>query len=86
MTNQDIIARVNAIMSEGFEIPADQLKPEATLFDDLGLDSLDAVDMLVSLEDNVGIRVDSEQLKTVRTMQDIYNLVGNLVAKSEATH
>ena len=38
MTRNDIVNKVNSLMEQGFEIPADKLKPEATLFDDLGLD------------------------------------------------
>ena len=76
--NAQIISKVNAIMHQGFEIPMDKLTPEAGLFSDLGLDSLDAVDMLVHLEENIGIKVDGERLMAVRTLQDVYSLVDEL--------
>ena len=82
MTNQEVISRVNELMKEGFEIPLEKLIPTATVFGDLGLDSLDAVDMLVNLEDKLGIKVDVERLKRVKTLQDIYDLVGDLTAQS----
>ena len=78
MTNPKIIAEVNEIMNKGFEIPVEKLTPEANLFTDLGLDSLDAVDMLVHLEDKLGVKVDGEKLMKVRTMQDVYNLIQEL--------
>lgn len=84
MNNQEIVVRVNALMQKGFEIPEEKLLPNATLFEELGLDSLDAVDMLVHLEENLGIKVDGERLLTVRTLQDVYNLVGELASKSNS--
>jgi acyl carrier protein len=82
MSNTEIIAKVNALMHQGFEIPMEKLTPSATLFEELGLDSLDAIDMLVHLEENLKIKVDAEKLTTVRTLQDIYNLVEGLAVQS----
>ncbi len=78
MASQETIAQVNQVMRDGFEIPIEKLTPMATVFGDLGLDSLDAIDMLVNLEDRIGIKVDVERLKAVRTLQDIYDLVEDL--------
>jgi len=85
MTHPEIIVKVNQLMQKGFEIPAEKLIPTAMLFDDLGLDSLDAVDMLVHLEENLGVKVDAEKLTTVRTLQDVYNLVEGLSLESGLT-
>lgn len=68
-------------MIEGFEIPAEQLKPEAHLFTDLGLDSLDAVDMVVYLEEKIKLKVDAERMTQVRTLGDVYKLVEDLLAE-----
>lgn len=84
VNNAEIVAKVNELMSRGFEIPAEKLTPNATLFDDLGLDSLDAVDMLVHLEENIGIKVDVEKMQGVRTLQDIYSMVETLAAGANA--
>ena len=73
-----IVTQVNEVMHSGFEIPFEKLSPEAHLFTDLGLDSLDAVDMLVHLEDRLGVKVDGENLMHVRTLQDVYSLVQEL--------
>ena len=70
----DVIFQVNKLMMTGFEISADKLVPTATLAGDLGLDSLDAVDMLVYIEETLGVKVEGERLASVKTLQDVYLL------------
>jgi acyl carrier protein len=79
----ETIRQVNELMSNGFEIPAEKLLPTATLMGDLGLDSLDAVDMLVYIEENMKVRVDGERLRTVRTLQDVYCLAQESIHESK---
>lgn len=76
-----IVEQVNKLMMEGFEIPADKLKPEAHLFTELGFDSLDAVDMVVHLEEKIKFKVDAERMSQVRTLGDVYKLVEDLYAE-----
>jgi acyl carrier protein len=78
MEKGEIVKRVNSTLSEAFEIPAEKLRPEAKLFDELGLDSLDAIDMLVYLEENFGVKVQGEIFKQVRTLEDVYRVVDDL--------
>jgi acyl carrier protein len=75
MDHEEIKAKVNELMHRGFEIPMEKLTPESKLFEELGLDSLDAVDMLVHLEDNLGVKVAGEKLSHIKTLQDVYELV-----------
>ena len=75
MNHEEIKTRVNELMHRGFEIPLEKLTPEAKLFEELGLDSLDAVDMLVYLEENLGVKVEGERLAKIRILQDVYQLV-----------
>lgn len=82
-TQNKIVNRVNEIMHKGFEIPYEKLKPEATLAGDLELDSLDAIDMLVQLEENLGVKVSGEKLMAVKTLQDVYNLIQELAQQVE---
>lgn len=72
--SKEIIEQVNQLMMSGFEIPAEKLVPTATLVADLGLDSLDAVDMLVYIEETMGIKVEGERLASVKTLGDVYIL------------
>lgn len=75
LTREEIISRVNNVMSQGFEIPPEKLTPNATISGDLGLDSLDAIDMLVQLEEQMGVKVSGERLMSVKQLQDIYLLI-----------
>jgi len=83
VASSEVIEKVNQVMHSGFEIPLEDLRPEAHVFNDLGLDSLDAIDMVVHLEDQLGIKVDGERFMTVRTMQDIYQLVQELAQQAK---
>ncbi len=75
MSRQELIGKINELLSQGFEIPMEKLTPGAHLRNDLGLDSLDAVDMLVMLEENIGTKVEGERLMQIQTLEDVYNLV-----------
>ncbi len=83
MTQEEVVQKVNSILHQQLEIPLEQLVPEASLFEDLALDSLDAVDMLVYLEEHLKIKVDVEVFKNARTVGDIYKLVGELTLGSK---
>lgn len=84
MNQNEIVTKVNDLMQKGFEIPTEKLVPEANLFNDLELDSLDTVDMVVHLEENLDVKVNNERLMEVRTLQDVYNLVSDLAGSSSS--
>jgi acyl carrier protein len=75
MEQTSVSARVMALMSEMFELDAASLTPETRLFEDLDLDSLDAIDMVVRLQEMTGRRVDEAALKNIRTVQDVIDVV-----------
>lgn len=81
MTKDDIHQRIAAIMEETFEIPADKVSLDAKLYDDLEIDSIDAVDLIVQLKPVVGRRLDPEAFKSVRTVADVvdalYGMLNN---------
>ena len=54
VVSSEIVRRVNEVMHRGFEIPMEKLTPEAQILGEMGLDSLDAIDMLVYLEEELG--------------------------------
>ena len=76
MTETDIIATVNRVVAEEFEAEPEQLVPESSLREDIGLDSLDAVDLVVALELAFGFRIPEEEVREIRTMGDIYERIG----------
>lgn len=76
MTEQEIIERIDASLAEEFELERSVMMPEATLFEDLGLDSLDMVDMVIALEQAFKIKIrDEEEIRKIRTLQDIHTFV-----------
>lgn len=66
------------ILVEQFELQKNAIHPEATLFDELGLDSLDMVDLAVEMQAQFGFTieraVDEEKLRAIRTVNDLCNL------------
>lgn len=73
MTEQEIFDRLAAILSETFDIEAERIRPEARLYEDLDIDSIDAVDLIVKLKPLVGRRLQPEAFKQVRSLQDVVN-------------
>jgi len=61
-----------------FEVPAESITPEARLMEDLNLDSIDAVDMMVKLQESTGQKVSPEQFEGVKTVADLVALVEKL--------
>jgi len=79
----EVKLKVNELFMKGFEIPAEKLTPAANLYEDFDLYSLDAVDMLVHLEETFHIKVDGERLMEVRTLQNVYDLVEEVAMTSD---
>jgi acyl carrier protein len=74
-TPEKMIATVNRIMVEEFEAEEEQLKPEANLRKDLGLDSLDGVDLVIALELAFGFRIGEDEIRGIETLGDVYDRV-----------
>lgn len=81
MTREEIFTTLSGYLQEMFELPADKVTPDAKLFEDLDLDSIDAVDLVVRLQDLTGRKIKPEQFKTVRTVSDVVDRVHDLLAE-----
>ena len=79
MKDQEILERLKQVLIDEFEVEEDALSTDARLYEDLGIDSIDAVDLIVQLKDLVGRRVPPEHFKNVRTLQDIVEVIGSAV-------
>jgi acyl carrier protein len=75
MKKEEIIEKVNNLLVEEFEIEADTLTPEASLKKDLEIDSLDFVDIVVLVEREFGFKPKAEELKNVKTLQELYDFI-----------
>jgi acyl carrier protein len=80
MTDDDILARLRDIFQENFEIEPERVTPQANLFEDLDLDSIDAVDLAIKLQEMTGRRIKPEEFKQVRTVADVIGAVNSLLA------
>ena len=83
MTNEDIFARLREILIETCDIEADRITPEARLYEDLDIDSIDAVDLIVKLKPMVGKKLQPEAFKAVRTLQDVVDALQGLIKTPE---
>jgi acyl carrier protein len=63
------------ILVSDFELPAEQLTPGSELAEDLDLDSIDAIDIAVRLEQETGVRVGEDDLKSIRSLGDVVEIV-----------
>jgi acyl carrier protein len=82
MTEQEIIKLTNQVFEDSFEIEKDLLKEEMNIFQDLGLDSLDIVDLVVALQEKFGVKIrNDERIKGIRTLGDIYKFIIALKAE-----
>jgi acyl carrier protein len=78
MTDQEIIDLINLTLVEEFELNMADMKPEALIFDDLELDSLDIVDMVVVLESAFQFKIREEaSIRKIRSLRDIHEFVIN---------
>jgi acyl carrier protein len=78
MEKQQIFEQVKSVLVQIFELPEGDIKPESKLFEELDLDSIDAVDLVVHLQKLIGKKVEPETFKSVRTVQDVVEAIYNL--------
>lgn len=79
MTDQEIFEKLRSILVETFDIEAERVSLQAKLYDDLDIDSIDAVDLIVKLKPLVGKRLQPEAFKAVRTIQDVIDALQGLL-------
>ncbi|PIQ34651.1 MAG: acyl carrier protein [Bacteroidetes bacterium CG18_big_fil_WC_8_21_14_2_50_41_14] len=72
---EETILKINTFLIEEFELEQHQLVQNASLKDDLDIESLDFVDIAVILENNFGVKVSSEHLGKIITLRDLYQFV-----------
>ncbi len=75
MQKAEIIETVNEFLIDEFEIEESALDPGSHLIDDLGIESLDFVDIVVTIEKEFGFKVKREEITNVRTLDDLYEYI-----------
>ena len=73
MSKDEIFTKLKDILVSEFEIEEDSITPDATLFDDLDLDSIDSIDLIQKMKELMpaGTKFDPAIFKTVKTVQDV---------------
>lgn len=80
MTREEIDEKVKGFMIDELEIEEDQLVPEALLKDDLGIDSLDYVDIVVIVDKIFGFKIKPEEMTGVKTLGQFCDYIENKIA------
>ena len=79
MTRDEIYRELKIILIELFEIEPELITLESNLYEDLDIDSIDAVDLIVKLREMTGQKFDPEIFKKIRTLDDIIDAVIELL-------
>jgi len=80
MNRKDIEEIVKNFLIEDIEVKEDVIKPDAMLKEDLGIDSLDFVDIVVIVERNFGFKIKPEEMAKVTTLSQFYDYIESKVA------
>jgi acyl carrier protein len=78
-TEAEIEQKIKDILVADFECDPARLTPDVNLFTDLDLDSIDAVDLVVRLQQETGKKVNPESFRQIRTLRDVTTAVVQLV-------
>ncbi len=70
--------KVREMLAKQLNVKPEVIKPESDVVKDLGADSLDVVELLISLEDNYGVSIPEDDVVNVKTVQDIVNMLEGL--------
>jgi acyl carrier protein len=85
MTRDDIFEKLKEILVRDFEVNGDLIKPEALLFADLELDSIDAVDLVVKMKPFISGKIDPGLFKNSRKIQDVVDILAPLAEAAVPT-
>lgn len=75
LSRDEIFETVTQALVREFELQPGEVRLESHLIDDLDLDSIDAIDLAVRLEEQLGVSFSEEDLKSVQTLGDVVDLI-----------
>tara|TARA_B100002049_G_C15842740_1_gene275839 strand:- start:189 stop:443 length:255 start_codon:yes stop_codon:yes gene_type:complete len=79
---ENILAQIRVVLVDLFELDESDIVPEARLYEDLDIDSIDAVDLLIDLKKTTKVEISPSQFNKVKTVQDVVDVFANLTAKA----
>ena len=83
-SREEILVYLRETLVELFELKPEQIVPEANLYTDLDIDSIDAVDLILKLKDLTGRKIQPQTFKHVRTVNDVIDAIESLMAQNPA--
>ena len=78
MTKEEIFAKLQDVLENEFEVEKSDVKLESKLFEDLDLDSIDAVDLVVKMNPYINGNIDPEMFKSAKTIQNVVDILAPL--------
>ena len=79
LSRDEVYRRLARYLTDMFEVPEEKIRSEARLYEELDLDSIDALDLVVKLQEITGRRISPHEFKTVRTVGDVVDRVTALL-------
>jgi len=80
---ENILEQVKEVLVDLFEMDEAAIVPEAKLYEDLDIDSIDAVDMLIDLKKNMKVDISPAQFNQVKTIQDVVDVFAKMSADAQ---
>jgi len=84
MTHEEALQKVREIFAKNFSLKPEEVLPSSKLYEELKLDSLDAVDLVLELQDLTGKKIKPEVFKGVRTVEDVIAIIVTIESGDEA--
>ena len=78
-TRAEVSKKISSTLSDLFEVDPEAISESALLYEDLDIDSIDAVDLIIELKSFTGLVIDPEDFKLVKTIEDVINIVCKLL-------
>ena len=78
-TRAEVSKKISTALSDLFEVDPEAISESALLYEDLDIDSIDAVDLIIELKSFTGLVIDPEDFKSVKTIEDVINIICKLL-------
>ena len=82
-TQEEVYSKIKSVLMDEFEVEEEAITMQTNLFTDLELDSLDAIDLMVTLDKELGIEIKTEEMQDLRTIEDVYKFVLSSIPADE---
>ena len=78
-TRAEVTKKITSTLSDLFEVDPEVISESSLLYEDLDIDSIDAVDLIIELKSFTGLVIDPDNFKSVKTIEDVINIVCKLL-------